>query len=205
MISIYIYPATSGPAGPRQLLILSLLPLTIPLFTVPIVRSPAEAWGRRHGGAPPRTCVPKKKKEKNKTKTTARSQPQTHNPNPPCSLEAAPSSGPSLLAISCGGPWPPLLPFHLCLSPFFLLSSPVPRWDSDHLSYPRFTEEGQNRFGRSFAIEEQGHPGGSRVFPPAAFPHFFPELLDLGPPGLAVHEEMVAGLPLILTASPAPV
>ena len=42
------------------------------------------------------------------------------------------------------------------------------------------------------------------MFPPAAFPHFFPELLDLGLPGHTVHKEMVAGLPLVLTAQPAP-
>ena len=43
------------------------------------------------------------------------------------------------------------------------------------------------------------------MFPPAEFPHLFPELSDLGPPSLTVHEEMVAGLPLVLTAPPAPV
>ena len=116
-----------------------------------------------------------------------------------------PPLAPPFFSISGGGPWPPLLPFHLYLGPFFFLSSPVPRWDSDHLPYPRFTEEGQNRFGRSFVLEEQGHPGSSWVFPPTAFPHFFPELLDLGPPSRTVHEEMVAGLPLVLTTPPAPV
>ena len=30
-------------------------------------------------------------------------------------LETAPSFGLSLFAISDGGPWPPLIPFHLCL------------------------------------------------------------------------------------------
>ena len=43
------------------------------------------------------------------------------------------------------------------------------------------------------------------MFPPAAFPHLFPGLLDLGPPGLAVHIEVVAGLPVAPAALPAPV
>ena len=155
-------------------------------------------------GLPRVSVYPKKKKTRQDTKPPL-PQSQAQNPTPPRSLKAAPSSGPSLSSISNGGPWPSLLPSHLCLSPFSLLSSPALRWDSDHLSYPRFTEEGQNRFGRSFVIEEQGHPGSSWVFPPTAFPHFFPELLDQWPLGRTVHEEIVAGLPLVLTAPPAPV
>ena len=90
----------------------------------------------------------------------------------------------------------------LFVFPFFFFAT---RRDSDDLPYPCFTEEGQNCFGRSLAAKQQGHSGSSRVFPPAAFPHLFPELLDLGPPGLAVHKVVVAGLPLVLTAPPAPV
>ena len=43
------------------------------------------------------------------------------------------------------------------------------------------------------------------MFPPAALPRFFPELLDLWLPGLAVHKEMVAGLPVVAAAPPATV
>ena len=99
-------------------------------------------------------------------------------------------------------PCPHLLPFHLSLFPF---SHPVPRQDCDHLPSPRFAEEGQNSFSRPHVLEEQGHAASYRAFPPGVFPDLFPELLDLGPLGLTVHKEMLAGLPLILTAPPAPI
>ena len=174
-----------------------LLALTPPFLLSPTYRDLAGARSCRHGGAPPRTDVPETEKEA-KQKKTKKTLP------PPSFPGGGPRLRPRPCSISCGGPWPPLLPVHLILFPF-VLSTPAPRRDSDQLSYPRFTEEGQNCFGRSFVFEEQGHPGSSWMFPPTAFPHFFPELLDLGPPGRTVHEEMVAGLPLVPAAPPAPV
>ena len=62
-----------------------------------------------------------------------------------------------------------------------------------------------SRFRRPFVIRKQGHPGNSGVFPPAALAHVLPELSDLMPAGPAIHKVMVAGLPLVLAASPAPI
>ena len=138
---IYIYPATSGLAGPRQLLVFLSSPRLLPCFLSPSCSPPPKRGAADMAGLPRVPVYLKKKNNAEQNKTTARPQPQTQNPNPPRSLEAAPSSSPSLSAISCRGPWAPLLPSHLCLSPFFLLSSPAPRWDGDLLSYPRFTEK----------------------------------------------------------------
>ena len=128
----------------------------------------------------------------NKRRTNAEQKPQPHlapwsrNPHPQ----------------NCyGGPGPPLQPFLRSLSPprfpsTFLVLLPqlyIPRWDSDHPPNLRLAKEGQDRFRRCLVIEEQGDPGRSPVFPPATFAHVFPELLDLGLPGLAVHQEVMAG------------
>ena len=41
------------------------------------------------------------------------------------------------------------------------------------------------------------------MFPSAEVTHVLPQFLDLAPPGRAVHEQVVAGLPHVLTAPPA--
>ena len=98
---------------------------------------------------------------------------------------------------SCGGSWPPLLlSFHL--GPLLpgalfssLLSCLIPRWDGDHLLHLRFLKKGQHRFGCSFIPEEQGHSGRPGMLQPAQITHVLPQILDLGPPGRAVHEQVV--------------
>ena len=58
-----IYPATSGPNGPRQLppFLFPFFHFPGPLLPAPSVLSPASAEYNRHGGVPPRTSVPYKK------------------------------------------------------------------------------------------------------------------------------------------------
>ena len=61
------------------------------LVSCPHRAAPAEPWGHRHDGAPPRTCVPKKKKQ---DKTPNRRSPPTSGPkSKPASL---PEGGPLL-------------------------------------------------------------------------------------------------------------
>ena len=73
----------------------------------------------------------RKAKTKNKTKQQ-RERQEKHYPTP------RPRDGPPPappLEMSCGGPWPPLLPFHLVplpLEAFFPFLLFVPGWDSEN-------------------------------------------------------------------------
>lgn len=102
---------------------------------------------------------------------------------------------------------PPLLPVHHpplplgSLSFHFLPFLSAPTRNSDHLSHLRSSKEGQNHVCRSLPSEEQGMEGVLGCF----HPWRFPTLSDLGLPRLAVHKEMVAGLHLVLAASPSPI
>ena len=185
-----------------------------PVQTLPRERPPPPAPSRRTTGlgrevqiGTPRSPLPNLP-QTNYQKQTARKSQSRHTE----ATLSHPGDSPVLRplpSICSGGPWPPSSPSASSTSLPAPSSSPsldsVLRGDNDHLPYPRFAEEGQDRSRRPFVIRKQGHPGNSGVFPPAALAHGLPELSDLMPAGPAIHKVMVAGLPLVLAASPAPI
>ena len=155
MISFIFIQLLYGPAGPRQLLVflppLASLPKTCPHRSVPRLGGVMPTWR----GSPAHRCAREGKKKKKKNR---------QNTIPPSPFPGGGSlHQPRPYSISCGGPWPPLLPDHLVLLPFSL-SSPVPRRDSDRLPHPRLTEEGQDRFGGCVTTTQQY--ARSRQVPP---------------------------------------
>ena len=178
VLSLYIYPATFGPAGPRQLLafLYSVVP---PLSLSPSHSPPPERDPADMVRLPGYRCTLKYKQRIAKPTTKQTKQhPLTLLP-----WRRPPPPAPPFANFSGGGPCPPILPFHLgpwslgapsALSPSPSLSCSPPRGGiSDHLPYPRFTEEGQDRFGRSLVAKQQSHPGSPRVFLLAAYPLSF--------------------------------
>ena len=118
-----------------------------------------------------------------------------------------PEDGPPAcpLKISYRGPWPPLLPFHLIPLPLGT-SSPSSSSSCGEIVtiYPTFVVRRKD----STDLVAPSSPEskailGTGVLPPAEIAHVLPQFLDLGLPGRAVHEQVVAGLPLVLAASPA--
>ena len=93
VISFYIYPATSGPAGPRQLLAFLSSPRLLPCFLSPSRSPPPKREAADMAGLPRAPVYLKKK-----SKTNHRSPPTPDPKSKPASL---PEGGPL--------PWP--LPF----------------------------------------------------------------------------------------------
>ena len=63
-----------------------------------------------------------------------------------------------------------------------------------------YAQKSQNCLRRLFPPQPSAR-GGPRVFPPMGLSYLLPQLPNLGSPGLALREEVVAGLPL---PTPAP-
>ena len=67
--------------------------------------------------------------------------------------------------------------------------------------YPGALQEHQNRL-RGLLLPKPLARGGPRILPPMRLPDFLPQFPDLGQPGPALREEVVAGLPLSSSTPP---
>ena len=106
---IYIYPATSGLAGPRQLLVFLSSPRLLPCFLSPSCSPPPKRGAADMAGLP-RVPVYLKKKKQSRTKP-----PLAPNPRPKIQTRLAPWRRPPPLALPfqqshVGGPGPPSSP-----------------------------------------------------------------------------------------------